>query len=181
MFVAFVSRPWKSCLWTMNHRHSNHFPIQMLQVSLLLSLQGMICPQFSMAWLMGMWIKGPNSHKISTTWATQGALNQKGLPTLSIQQLQMELWVSTVANFHLQVGVLDTLKFELVGESLWSSFKLVAQDGLGSLSLSFIKGYFSSCGFIYGVESLLSDVSIHSLTFSSQRSFLFKTVAVLWK
>jgi hypothetical protein len=100
---------------------------------------------------------------------------------LSIQQLQMELWVSTVANFHLQVGVLDTLKFELVGESLWSSFKLVAQDGLGSLSLSFIKGYFSSCGFIYGVESLLSDVSIHSLTFSSQRSFLFKTVAVLWK
>jgi hypothetical protein len=105
---------------------------------------------------------------------------------LSIDQLQMELWVSTVANFHMQVGVLDTLKFELLGESLWSGFNSCTRwsavlKTCVFLSLSFIKGYFSSCGFIYGVESLLSDVSIHSLTFSSQRSFLLKTVAVLWK
>jgi hypothetical protein len=97
---GLVSRPWKSCLWIMNHSHSNQFSIQISKGFFLFS-------PVLYTLVIGMQIKWPNK-SLNLHDNSSNNADRKSLNTLSNHKLQVKFWIPTGHNFQMQVWGPDT-------------------------------------------------------------------------
>lgn len=100
------TRPWKSCLWIMNHSHSNQFSIQISKGFFLFSTTNLSPVLYTL--VIGMQIKWPNKSLNIHDIGSSNNADRKSLNTLSNHKLQVKFWIPRGHNFQMQVWGPDT-------------------------------------------------------------------------
>lgn len=103
---GLVSRSWKSCLWIMNHSHSNQFFIQISKGFFLFSTRNLSPVLYTL--VIGMQIKWLNKSLNLHDIGSSKMLTEKALTLLSNHKLQVKFWIPRGHNFQMQVGGPDT-------------------------------------------------------------------------